>query len=67
MKPPSPETRLQFGETGLELLVRYPVEIRNESEMDEQVTRKVLELIQSEPDVQAAASGSPKIRAAIRG
>ena len=64
---PSPETRLQFGDTGLELLVRYPVEIRNESVTDEQVTRKVLEAIQSEPEVQAAVVGSPKIRAAIKG
>jgi small-conductance mechanosensitive channel len=67
LKTPSPETRLQFGDTGLELLVRYPVEIRNESVTDEQVTRKVLEVIQSEPDVQAAVVGSPKIRAAIKG
>lgn len=67
LKAPSPESRLQFGDAGLELLVRYPVQIRNESEMDEQITRKVLELIQSEPDVQAAVSGSPKIRAAVRG
>ncbi len=67
LKAPTPESRLQFGDAGLELLVRYPVQIRNESEMDEQITRKVLELIQSEPDVQAAAFGSPKIRAAVRG
>ena len=67
LKAPSPESRLQFGDAGLELLVRYPVQIRNESEMDEQITRKVLELMQSEPDVQAAVSGSPKIRAAVRG
>jgi small-conductance mechanosensitive channel len=67
LKAPSPETRLQFSDTGLELLVRYPVEIRNESVTDEQVTRKVLELIQSEPEVQAAVVGSPKIRAAIKG
>jgi small-conductance mechanosensitive channel len=67
LKTPSPETRLQFGDTGLELLVRYPVEIRNESVTDEQVTRKVLEVIQSEPEVQAAVVGTPKIRAAIKG
>jgi small-conductance mechanosensitive channel len=67
LKTPSPETRLQFGDTGLELLVRYPVEIRNESVTDEQVTRKVLEVIQSNPEVQAAVVGSPKIRAAIKG
>lgn len=67
LKAPSPETRLQFGDNGLELLVRYPVEIRNESVTDEQVTRKVLDVIQSEPEVQAAVIGSPKIRAAIKG
>jgi len=67
LKAPSPETRLQFGDSGLELLVRYPVEIRNESVTDEQVTRKVLEVIQSNPEVQAAVVGSPKIRAAIKG
>jgi small-conductance mechanosensitive channel len=67
LKAPSPETRLQFGDAGLELMVRYPVEIRNESVMDEQVTRKVLELVHNEPDVQAAVAGSPRIRAAIRG
>lgn len=67
LKTPSPETRLQFGDTGLELLVRYPVEIRKESVTDEQVTRKVLEVIQSEPEVQAAVVGTPKIRAAIKG
>ena len=67
LKTPSPETRLQFGDAGLELLVRYPVEIRNESVTDEQVTRKVLEVIQSDPEMQAAVVGSPKIRAAIKG
>jgi small-conductance mechanosensitive channel len=67
LKTPTPETRLQFGDTGLELLVRYPVEIRNESVTDEQVTRKVLEVIQSDPEVQAGVVGSPKIRAAIKG
>ncbi len=37
--------------------MRYPVEIRNESVTDEQVTRKVLAVIQSEPEVQAAVVG----------
>lgn len=67
LKTPIPEARLQFGDTGLELLVRYPVEIRNEAVTDEQVTRKVLELIQSEPEMQAAVAGTPRIRAAIKG
>jgi small-conductance mechanosensitive channel len=67
LKTPSPDARLQFGDTGLELQIRYPVEIRNESVTDEQVTRKVLEVIQSDSEVQAAVVGTPKIRAAIKG
>jgi small-conductance mechanosensitive channel len=67
LKAPSPETKLQFGDAGVELLVRYPVEIRKESVMDEQVTAAVLEVIESDPEIKAAVSGSPKIRAAIRG
>ena len=67
LKTPSPETRLQFGDAGLELLVRYPVGIRNESVTDEQVTRKVLDVTQNDPEMQAAVVGSPKIRAAIKG
>ena len=41
---PRPEARLQFADGGLELLVRYPVEIRNAPDIDEEMTRKVLEL-----------------------
>ncbi|HEX3544911.1 MAG TPA: hypothetical protein VHT31_10330 [Candidatus Acidoferrum sp.] len=67
LKTPSPDARLQFGDTGLELQIRYPVEIRNESVTDEQVTLKVLEVIQSDSEVQAAVVGTPKIRAAIKG
>src|ERR1700675_1098249 len=57
LKAPSPETRLQFGDSGLELLVRYPVEIRNESVTDEQVTRKVLDVIQNNPEGTAGGVG----------
>ena len=64
---PVPESRLQFTDSGLEFLVRYPVEIRRASEIDDQMTREVLDRISSDPDLQAAVSGSPKIRAAVKG
>jgi small-conductance mechanosensitive channel len=64
---PHPQVRLQFAEAGLELLVRYPVEIRNAPKMDEEMTRKVLELIATDPELKAAVSGTPQIRAAVRG
>jgi small-conductance mechanosensitive channel len=64
---PQPEARLQFADAGLELLVRYPVEIRRAPDTDEEMTRKVLDLIETDADLKAAVSGTPKIRSAIKG
>lgn len=64
---PKPEARLQFADTGLELLVRYPVDIRKAPDIDEQMTRKVLQLTESDPGLKAAVSGTPKIRSAVKG
>jgi small-conductance mechanosensitive channel len=64
---PRPESRLQFADDGLELLVRYPVEIRRAPDTDEEMTQRVLDLIAKDEAVKAAVSGTPKIRSAIRG
>jgi small-conductance mechanosensitive channel len=64
---PQPEAHLQFADTGVELLVRYPVEIRKAPEIDEEMTRKVLELIESDAAMKAAVSGNPKIRSTVKG
>jgi small-conductance mechanosensitive channel len=64
---PRPEARVQFSEGGLELLVRYPVEIRRAPDIDDEMTRKVLHLIETDANLKAAVSGTPKIRSAIKG
>ena len=64
---PRPEARLQFADAGLELLVRYPVEIRKAPDVDEEMTRKVLDLIETDETLKAAVSGNPKIRSAVKG
>jgi small-conductance mechanosensitive channel len=64
---PRPEARLQFADAGLELLVRYPVEIRRAPDTDEEMTRKVLDLIETDDELKAAVSGNPKIRSAVKG
>jgi small-conductance mechanosensitive channel len=64
---PRPEARLQFADAGLELLVRYPVEIRKAPDIDEEMTRKVLELIETDAALKAAVAGIPKIRSAVKG
>jgi small-conductance mechanosensitive channel len=67
IEAPHPEARLQFVDAGLELMVRYPVDIRRAPDIDETVTRKVLQLVEADPTVKAAVSGVPKIRSAIKG
>lgn len=64
---PRPEARLQFVDAGLELLVRYPVELRKAPDIDEEMTRKVLDLIETDAALKAAVSGTPKIRSVVKG
>jgi hypothetical protein len=67
LRAPATEAKLQFSEGGLELMVRYPVEIRKAPEVDDNITRKLLEVINGDADLKAAVAGAPKIRAAVRG
>jgi hypothetical protein len=47
--------------------VRYPVELRKEAEIDDHITRKLIEIISGDPELKAAVTGSPKIRAVVKG
>jgi small-conductance mechanosensitive channel len=67
LKSPKPEAKLQLSETGVEFIVRYPVDIRTASEIDDQVTRAVVELVSKDEELKKAMAGTPKIRAAIKG
>jgi Mechanosensitive ion channel len=67
MQVPKPHGQLQYTDTGLEYVVRYPVGLRQVSEVDEKITRKLLDLLEQQPDLQASVSGFPRIRAAVKG
>ena len=62
---PSPQARLQLGENRLDLVVRYPVVLHHESEIDNQVAKKVVEMIESLADLKAVV-GEPTIRPAAK-
>ena len=63
---PTPKAHLQFGEKGLEFTVRYPVEIPHAADIDDKMTRKLMEVINENPELKAAVVGSPMLRAPIR-
>jgi small-conductance mechanosensitive channel len=67
LQAPVPEAKLQFVDAGLELIVRYPVDLRRASEMDDQVARALLDAIHSDPAISAGITGTPRIRAAVKG
>jgi small-conductance mechanosensitive channel len=67
LKEPVPEAKLQFVDAGLELIVRYPVDLRRASEMDDQVARALLDAMHNDPAVTAGITGTPRIRAAVKG
>jgi small-conductance mechanosensitive channel len=66
-KVPKPEARLQLADTGVEFIVRYPVDIRTAAEIDDHVSRAMVDLVNSDSELKNAIAGALKIRAAIKG
>jgi small-conductance mechanosensitive channel len=62
---PTPLARLQLMEKGLHLVVRYPVVLRRETEIDNQMAKTVVEVIHNNQELRSAV-GSPTIRPAIQ-
>jgi small-conductance mechanosensitive channel len=58
----SPTSRLHLGPSGLEVLIRYPVDLMHASDIDDRVTRELLGVIASEPALSAAAGGKTTVR-----
>ncbi|HWW18595.1 MAG TPA: mechanosensitive ion channel family protein [Candidatus Saccharimonadales bacterium] len=67
LKSPTPDAKLQLSDTGVEFIVRYPVDIRTASDIDDQMTRSLVDLVNRDTELKNAIVGAPKIRAAIKG
>lgn len=63
---PVPTSHVYFADTGPEFVVRYPVELQHAAQVDDEVTRKLMEAIGGDEELKAAVAGSPKLRAAIK-
>lgn len=59
----APESRLHLTQTSLEIVVRYPVELGNAGEIDNRVTREILDAMERDPDLRNQVSGGPTIKA----
>jgi small-conductance mechanosensitive channel len=62
--PPKLEGRLRLVDAGLEYVIRYPVDNQKSADIDDQITRKLLEAIEKEPKLKLVPTGTPEIQPA---
>ncbi len=60
-----PKTYLRFSASGIEVTVRFPVELKNAVEIDERMMRELYAAIEQEPKLKLAESGAPTLRTDI--
>jgi small-conductance mechanosensitive channel len=58
----APESRLHLTQTSLEVVIRYPVELGNAGEIDDRITREILDVIERDPNLRLQVSSGPTIR-----
>ncbi|HEY2115897.1 MAG TPA: mechanosensitive ion channel family protein [Candidatus Angelobacter sp.] len=58
----APESRLHLTQTSLEVVIRYPVDMANAGEIDNRVTRAILEALELHPNLRAQVSAGPSIK-----
>jgi len=67
VRPLNPESRLRLTQTGLEAVIRYPVELSNSAQIDDDMARALLDAIAKEPRLRLVGSGTPNIQAVTEG
>jgi small-conductance mechanosensitive channel len=58
----APESRLHLTQTSLEVVIRYPVDLEHAGEIDNRVTRAILEALELDPNLREQVSGGPTVR-----
>jgi len=53
---PQPQLRMRFTQSGPEVIIRYPVTREKATEIDDQVTRALLDVMHSEPQVKSVGA-----------
>jgi small-conductance mechanosensitive channel len=62
-EPPEPQSRLLLGSSGITITIRYPVEARRAIDINDEISRRVLNVIKHEPRLRLVSTGTPTIQA----
>ncbi len=60
-----PKTRLHFTAAGIEVNVRFPVELGTASEIDDKIMKELLTAIEKEPRLKLVGSGMPTVKSEV--
>jgi small-conductance mechanosensitive channel len=64
---PQPKSRLRLTQTGLEVVIRYPLELERSAEIDDQISRELLIALEKPPKLKLVGSGTPNIQPVVDG
>jgi small-conductance mechanosensitive channel len=59
---PRPQSRLRLTQAGLEVVIRYPLDLADAAKIDDQITRKLLDALEQTPKLKLVGSGTPNIQ-----
>jgi hypothetical protein len=62
LETPRPQSRLQLTTSGLDMIVRYPADVRTSTQIADEVSRRVLDAIHREPGLQLVAPSPANIQ-----
>ncbi len=62
LSPLQPTCRLHSTASGLEVVVRYPVDYSHAAEIDDRMTRELLNAIKLEPNIERSGSAPPTVK-----
>ena len=59
---PEPKSRLRLTQTGLEVVIQYPLDLERSAEIDDQIIRDLLAALEKPPKLKLVGSGIPNIQ-----
>ena len=59
---PEPKSRLRLTQTGLEVVIRYPLELEKSAEIDDEMIRELLSALEKPPKLKLVGSSTPNIQ-----
>lgn len=64
LESPRPRSRIRLGQSGIEMTIRYPVDVRHAVQVADEISRRVLDTIAQEPGLTLVVPGTPNLQAA---